>query len=253
MFSPEQLTIIGGIIAIALIVIYLAKFVWNLQRKYDLKCFIIGDFVFMVFMFLLFFLKLEDIPNLLSSLLIAELTLSLVWVELSKRPELKLGSFCPIIFKKQGRRLAYKAGFHDEPPKPSGFGIKEASYNDLKFDDFFSFSADLSNVGYQEIMVHEYIIYLDEKRQKPIPLGEPPHNKRLRLITQDRHTIDIPRLHIKNAGFHKIRLEVNATTMKCSKEVWFFISEDFKKLRYVHVYPLQKLLSPLIKNELKDP
>jgi hypothetical protein len=254
MFSLEQLTFVGGTIAITFIVIYLAWHVWNLQRKYDLKCFIIGDFIFMFFMFLFFFAKLEDIPNLLSSLFIAELTLALVWVELSKRPELKLGSFCPIVYKKNVTELAYKAGFHDEPPEPSGFfGVKESSYNDLKFDEYSSFSIDLSNVGYMEVMVHEYIIYLDEKRMKPIPLGEPPYIERLKLITQGRHTIDLQSLHIESAGFHKLRLEVIATTIKCSGEVWFFISEDLKKLRYVDIYPLKKILAPLIKNGLKDP
>jgi len=250
MLSLEQLILVGGAIVIA----YLAKFVWNLQREYDLKCFVIGDLIFMAFMFLIFSSKPEDFPNLLSSLLIAELTLALVWVELSKRPELRLGSFCPIIRKKQSTRgLSYKAGFHDEPPEPSAFlKVREASYNDLRFDEFFSFSVDLSNIGYNEIMVHEYVIYLDGKRLKPIPLGEHPHVERLKLTTQGRHTIDMPSLRIKNAGFHKMRLEVIATTIKCSNEVWFNISDDFKKLRYVEMNPLKKILSPLIKKELEE-
>ena len=254
MFSLEQLLFVVGTIAIAIFLTYIANFVWRLKRKYDLLCFIIGDYIFMFFMLFLLLSKFEEVPELLSSLLIAELTLALVWVELSKRPELRLGDFVPLIYKKHTTGLDYKSGYHDEPPKPSAFlKLKEVSYENLKFDEKFSFSVDLSNIGYQEIMVHEYVYYIDGKRQKPIPLGEPPYDKRLRLITQDRHTIDMLPLHIKNAGFHKIHFEVIATTVKRSKEVWFFITKDFKKLRYVEMNPYKRLLSPLIKNELKDP
>jgi len=253
MFSLEQILPFAGTIAIALTVTYIAIFVWRLKRKYDLLCFLIGDYMLLIFMLLFIVSKFEEVPSLLSSLLIAELTLALVWVELSKRPELYLGDFVPIIHKKNTTGLAYKAGYHDEPPKPSLVGIKEVSCKDLKFNEYLSFAVDLSNIGYQDIMVHEYVHYINGKRQKPIPLGEPPYDKRLTLITQDRHTINIPSLHIKSAGFHKISLVVIATTVKCSKEVWFYISKDFKKLRYVEMLPYKRLLSPLIKNELKDP
>jgi len=63
--------------------------------------------------------------------------------------------------------------------------------------------------------------------------------------------IGIP-FSFKSSGFHKIRIEALATTVKCSKEVWFHISEDFEKLRYVEMYPLKSSLSPFIKNKLKD-
>lgn len=252
MFSLDQLLFVASAFVITFALTYIANFVWKLERKYDVQCFIIGDCVFLIFIFLLFVSKFEDVPSLLSSFFIAELTLALVWVELSKRPELKLGDFVPIIHTKHTTGLAYKAGYHDEPSKPSRFlEIRQVSHKDLKFDEHFSFSIDLSNIGYQEIMVHEYVYYIDGKRQQPIALGEPPYDKRLRLITQDRHTIDMPSLYIKSAGFHKIRFQVIATTVKCSKEVWFHISEDFGKLRYVEIYPLKRLLSPLIKNELK--
>jgi len=257
MSNLEQAVIyIAGVIVITIILYYLYNYVWRLERKYDLICFMIGDLILMFFLVLLVFSKFEDVPTLLSSLFIAELTLALVWVELSKRPELKLGDFVPIILKSHtiGSGVDYKAGYHDEPPKPSTFlKIKEVSYKNLKFDEYFSFSVDLSNIGYQEIMVHEYVIYIDGKRQNPIPLGKPPYYERARLITQERYTIDMPSLYIKSAGFHKIHFQVIAATVKCSKEVWVFISKNFKQLRYLEMNNYKHLLSPLIKSVLKDP
>ena len=254
MFSLEQWLFILGA---TLLVNYLLHLL-RLERKWDVRCFIVGYFVFVAFFSLVIFSlvidRLDLIPELISSFVIALLTLTFVWAELSKRPELKLGDFAPIIRKKNTTDLAYKAGYHDEPPKPSRFlKIRQASYDNLRFDEHFSFSVDLSNIGYQEIMVHEYVYYINGKRQKPIPLGEPPYDKRLRLITQDRHTIDMLRLRIKSAGFHKIRLVVIATNEKRSKEVWFYISKDFRKLRYVEMNPYKRLLSPLVKNKMKDP
>ena len=251
MFNLAQLLFIAGTIVIALVLFYLINFVLQLERKYDLNCFLIADGIFM---FLLIFTNFEDVPSLLGSFFIAELTLALVWVELSKRPELKLGDFVPIIYKKKTTGLAYKSGFHDEEPEPSRFlKIKEVSYENLKFDERFSFSVDLSNVGYGEMMVHDYTLYIDGKRQKPIPLGKPPYDKRLRLITQERQPIDMPSLNIKNAGFHRIHVIFSGMTIKCSKEVWFSISEDFRKLRYIEIYPFHRLLSLFIKKKLKNP
>jgi len=253
MFTSEQLLFVAGTITLTITLIYLSNFVWRLERKNDIKCFAIGDIIFMIFMFLLRFSPADQVPSLISSLLVAELTLALVWVELSKRPELKLGNFVPIIHEEHTTGLAYKAGFHDEEPEPSRFlKIREVSYENLKFDEHFSFSVDLSNIGYGEIMVHDYTLYIDGKRQKPIPLGKPPYNERLRLVTQERHPIDMPSLYIKSAGFHRIHVTFSGMTTKCSKEIWFSISEDFKKLRYIEMLPYNRLLSPLIKAKLKN-
>lgn len=255
MFSLEQWLLILGATILANYLLYLLQ----LERKWDIRCAVIGYWVSVTFFFSIIFSivinKIDLIPELISSLIIALLTLTFVWAELSKRPELKLGDFVPIIRKKiTTRELAYKAGHDDELPKPSRIlRVRQVSYKDLKFDECFSFAVDLSNIGYQEIMVHEYVLYIDGKRQKPEPLGEPPYDKRLRLITQDRHTINIPSLQIKEAGFHKIHLAVVATNEKRSKNVWFYISKDFRKLRYVEMNPYKRLLSPLVKNELKDP
>lgn len=202
MFNFEQLPFIIGTIVSAIILGYLFRFVQRLERKYDLNCFIIGDAIFMGFCLLLPFSPVDQVPSLITSLVIAELTLALVWVELSKRPELRLGDFIPVIYgtDKGTRYLEYKAGFLDEEPEPTRFlRIKEVSHKDLKFDEHFSFSVDLSNIGYQEIMVHDYKLEIDGKRQKPIPLGKPPYDKRLRLITQDRHTVNIPPLNIESS------------------------------------------------------
>jgi len=255
MINFVQLLLITGIIALVTVLSFLSYFLWRSERKSDSICFLFGDAIALFFILFLSFCNIEQFPSLLSSLVIAELTLALVWVELSKRPELKLGDFVPIIWKTvTPNEVQYKAGYHDEEPKPSRFlGIREVSHSDLKFDSQFSFSVDSANIGYTEIGVHEYVIYIDGKRQLPIPLWSGPNEERLRLIAQERHTIDILPLHIESSGFHKIRIRVSATTLERSKEVWFFISEDLKKLRYVRMYPLKRLLSPLIKAELKDP
>ena len=250
MFTLEQLLFyIVGIIVLALLVYT----VWRFERKCDVQCFFFGHIIFLTFLFLFSISPVDQFPSLISSLVIAELTLALVWVELSKRPELKLGDLVPIIYKRHTTGLDYKAGFHDEEPKPSRFlKIKEVSYQNLKFDERFSFSFDLSNIGYGEIMVHDYDYYIDGKKQSTIPLGTPPYDERLRLTTQKRHPIDMPTLYIKSAGLHKIYVMVSAMTVKCPKEVWFFVSEDFKKLRYVEMPRWKYLLSPLIKAKLKN-
>jgi len=254
-FSLEELIFVAVIVGYAVISIYLFRFIWRLERRYDRLFFMVGDAIFLIFYLFILFYPLEEVASLVSSLVIAELTLALVWVELSKRPELKLGGFVPIVFgtDKGISYVVYKTGFHDEEPKPSTFlKIKEVSHESLKFDEHLGFSLDLSNIGYEEIMVHDYIYFIDGNKQKPIPLGTPPYNRRLRLITQERHAIDIPPLNIKNAGFHKLNVVFSGMTAKCSAEVWFFISDDFRKLRYVEMAPYKRLLSPITKAKLKD-
>lgn len=253
MFSLEQLIYIVVALVMFIFILHLIR----LQRKWDIRCFIIGYYICVTFLGFGFFSLIIDridlIPELFSSSVIALLTLAFVWVELSKRPELRFGNFVPIVYKKHTAGLVYKAGYHVKEPEPSRFlRIKKVGHENLKFDERFSFSIDLSNIGYGEIMVHDYTFIIDGIRQNPIPLGKPPYEERLRLITQERHTIDLPPLYT-NWGFHKIRVSVSAMTTKRSKEVWFYISKDFKKLRYVEMYPLKRLLSPFIKNRLKDP
>ena len=230
-----------------------------MERKYDLICFVFGDAIFIIFFLLLLFSNLEQVPSLLSSLVIAELTLALVWVELSKRPELKLLDFIPIIHSSTDTSFL-KVGYNiGQLSSPSRFlGIREASdmnfINDAKFGERFSFTVDLANIGYAEIMVHEYVEYIDGIRQRPMALvSQSNPQERLILRTQQRHTIDMSPLYVQTSGFHKLSIEVLATTAKCSKEIWFFISEDFQRLRYVEMYPLKRLLSPLIKAKLKAP
>ncbi|HKZ93771.1 MAG TPA: hypothetical protein VJ249_04215 [Candidatus Bathyarchaeia archaeon] len=230
----------------------------ELKRKYDFRCFVLGYYVCVVFFYLALYViiigKFELLPEVISSAVIALLTLAFVWAELSKRPELEMLGSVPLIRHSQTLSV-YKADYHGTLSKPSTFlRIKEASFpnTDLQFNEGFSFAVDLANIGYEEIMVHEYVLYIDGKRQKPIPLGRLPNSERLRLTAQQRHPIDMPSLHVKSVGFHKISVKAIATTETCSKEIWFFISEDFKKLRYVEMYPVKRLLSPLIKNALRD-
>jgi len=196
--------------------------------------------------------KPELLPEVISSLVIALLTLALVWTELSKRPELRLLDLVPGTYNSQGAygpehcRADRKPG---QMTKPSRFlGIVEASYpgTDLKFDKSLDFEVDLANIGYEEIYVHEFVVLIDGERKDPEGLH-------VALKTQQRHEINSRQLGIEKPGFHRVRIEALATTTKVYREVWFFISDDFKKLRYVHVYPLKRLLSHFIRHALADP
>jgi hypothetical protein len=252
MFSLEDLmfAIIFGVGFFIIAVYVVSRF----QRKVDVQCFLVGIAIVEFFLIFLFPIStVEQFPSLISSLVIAELTLALVWVELSKRPELEMSDLSPIIRDKHSTGIQFKAGYHKEPSFYSRlFKIREVCSEDLKFDEYFSFAFDLSNIGYGEIMVHDYEVYIDGKKQSTFALGMQPKVKRLRLITQQREPIDIPALYIKTTGFHRIDVRVSAMTAKCSKEVWFFISGDFKKLRYVNMIPLKRLFSPIIKAKLKS-
>jgi len=254
MLTIQHVAFAFGAIALAILAYYMLKYSWQTNRKCDAECFVIGEAILMFFVFLLFLFSLDQMPSLLSSLVIAELTLALVWVELSKRPELKMGDLCPIIRDNRTWKLFYKAGYHNEPLFPSFasklFKIKEVSYEAMKFDELFSFSFDLSNIGYSEIVVHEFEYFIDGKKGRTLALGDIPEIKRLKLITQQREPIDIPPLGIKEAGFHKIRITVLAMTVKCSKDVWIFTSKDFQKLRYVEMPTIKRLFSWFIKREL---
>lgn len=260
MFSLEQLIFI----IVAMVMVLFILRLLQLQRKWDVWCFIIGYYMCVVFFFLVIFSlvidRLDLIPELFFSSIIALLTLTFVWVELSKRPELKLMSFVPIVwvFERPESGIPHSIlraddGKQGQLSRPSRFlGIKEASIRYAKFGKHFSFAIDLANIGYEEIVVHEYVIYIDGKRESSVALLlNEKSGERLSLKTQQRHTINLSPFSIKSSGFHKIRIEVLATTVTCSKEVWFYISEDFEKLRYVEMYPLKSLLSPFIKNQLK--
>jgi len=252
MFNIEELLIkIGLPLAFFIIAVYTA---FRLQRKTDIYGYLFGLIILAIFLIFLFPIStVEQFPSLISSLVIAELTLALVWVELSKRPELDMSDLVPIIRDKHSTGIAFKAGYSSEPTLSSRlFKIREVCSEDLKFDESFSFSFDLSNIGYGEIMVHDYDVYVDGKKQSTLALGIEPQIERLKLITQQREPVDVPALNIKSNGFHRIEVRVSAMTAKVSKEVWFFISDDSKKLRYVDMFPLKRLFSPFIKAKLKS-
>jgi len=231
----------------------------KIERKYDLWCFLSGYYVSGMFIFLALYSLLvlnnfDLMATSISSLVIALLTLALVWVELSKRPELRLLDFVPIIYDKQFC-IVYKADFANKLTKPSRFlKIREANSDSPTFEQRLGFAVDLSNIGYEEVAVHEYVVHYDGTRDLVVPLLLSQQTERLKLVTQQRYTINIQPLYKAAAsGFHSVRVDVVATTMKCRKEIWFDISEDFTVLRYVEMPPLKRLLSPFIVKMLKDP
>jgi hypothetical protein len=214
---PEFEMLAFYIVTVMIIVVVL-RLVIELRRKYDLRCFFIGYFISMVFFYLVLYAilisRFDLVPEIISSAVVALLTLAFVWAELSKRPELEMTASVPIIHDISTLSV-FKADYHGMVSKPSTFlRIKEASFPDMNllFNENLSFSFDLANIGYEEIMVHEYIFYIDGNRQKPIPLGRQPVSERLKLIAQQRTPVDMPQLNIKSAGFHKIYIKALATT-----------------------------------------
>lgn len=256
MFDFGQI-LIYTIVILAFFVIPLIR-LFSFKRKYDSSCFICGYYICIIFLYLIIYAiiitRFDLVPEIISSAVIALLTLAFVWTELSKRPEIIMLGSVPIVHDIQTLAI-YKADYHGALSEPSRFlGVREASFakTNNTFDEKFSFAVDLANIGYEEIMVHEYVLWIDGKRQKPIPLGNLPHDERLRLITQQRHPINMPPLNIKNAGLHKISIEAIATAEVYRKGVWFFISDDFKKLKYVDIdNPLNRLLSHLLPQLIK--
>lgn len=229
--------------------IYMLEFAKG--RKYDFICAFIGYYVILGFVSIAFLSiiigKLELLPDVISSCVIAMLTLALVWVELSKRPELKMLDFIPTAhFHIADEGVEWRAdrepGQLSEPSKL--LGVIEASYKNpnLKFNEKFSFTVDISNIGYEEIVVHEFIVFVDGKitRRDCLDKG---------LRTQERLGINTYFLGV-GPGFHKVRLQVLATTVSVSKEVWFFISEDLRKLEYLEVYRWKRLIGQGLERKL---
>jgi len=139
---------------IILPVLFLYK--WKLERKHDLWCFLFGYYISDIFLFLIIFAleggNLESIPNMISSLVIALLTLAVVWVELGKRPELRLLHFIPIIHVLPDKIwiVGYNTGKLSNPS--TVLKVREAS--DVKVTTRLSFTIDLANIGYGEIIMN---------------------------------------------------------------------------------------------------
>jgi hypothetical protein len=220
-----------------------------LERKCDKTCFAFGGVISILFLPLVIILfqngKLTEAISIISSLVIALLTLALVWVEWSKRPELKLLDFIPGV-------MGLKAGVYGGLlSKPSRFlKIREASGQE--YSEKMTFSVDLSNVGYEEIVVHEFVVSIDNVRKLPSAFSEESKGIRLILKSQQRYSMEPFTLTNIKPGFHTLSVDVIATTLKCHKEVWFLISRDSKKLRYIEMSMLKHLFSPIIKKELKQ-
>jgi hypothetical protein len=180
------------------------------------------------------------------------LTLALVWVELSRRPELFFAGINPIIRSEEPKLYVLDINSLGKLSSPSRFlKIREAS--DLDFNKYFSYSFDIENIGYEEVVIHEYIVSIDNKEEPPVPLFSPDNlTERLTLRTQQRHPVWIFPLDFKTEGFHKVRIQVKATTIGCSKEIWLVISDNFRKLRYVEVGPRQRFLSLFVKRNLNS-
>jgi len=253
MFNLEQM--IFYVLATLIIIVLPLLTLFKLERKWDQRCLVVGYYTCMVFFYLVIFSlsigKFELVPTIISSLVIALLTLALTWVELSKRPELKLLDFIPITHVLPD--TIWKVGFNVGQLSTQSRFLKIREACGMKITIHSSFSVDLANVGYGEIMVHEYVYYVDGRSQTTKGLvSESNAQERLILKTQQRHTINIPRLYIRKPGFHKLRLDVSASTIRVSQEVWFFISEDLQKLNYVEIHPLKLLFSPIIKAKLKN-
>ena len=229
-------------------------------RERDINCALIGSIILSIFVAAIIisagYNRADLIPDLLSSVVIAELTLTLIWLELGKRAELTLRGILPILY------------YSSHLPFPKNYSDLTARYDitspcvyfkeirEAKFDrnigerlDDFSFRIYVANMGQEEITVHEFVTILDESRPSMTQLltedGKP-----ITLKCQQRHTISIPYLGLKKTGFHKLWISVYTATSGVGTEIWFNLSEDFSTVRFIRIVPLHHLFGRFIKSRL---
>lgn len=235
-----------------LITIAAPIFVTKLKRKYSVICFTAAYYMGVAFSFLIYLsiltANLQALTETIASLTIGWLTLALVWSELDKRPELGLLNFIPVAYNPGGKvSESYQCPANREPgqiSKKSRFWkIREASFSDpdLKFDKSFSFSFDLSNIGYEEIVPNNYVVFVDGKTIREGEFGD------VVLRAHQKRELSTGLLAIQTAGFHEVSIEVYTALTKVSLGIWFFVSNDYKKLKYVKAYLPKFLWRPLIK------
>lgn len=255
-FQQAGTVLISVIVLLIFIVLPFVRLMQLLGgRKYDFWCFFLGYYLavgfFSLGLFSIIILKPELLPEIISSGVIAGLTLALVWVELSKRPELKLlnpvlSIQIPDISGTASVTASEERGQLSQI-SPNFLGVFEADFKNAlwKFDKNFSFEVDVANIGYEEIKVHEYVVVVDGKKIRKENLDIP-------LTTQERHPFSTGVLGIEKPGLHKLRIEVNATTVKVIGSIWFFVSENHQKIRYADMFPPKKVLSYFISHKLGD-
>ena len=240
-----------------LITIVAPILVTKLKRKYSVICFTAAYYMGVAFSFLIYLsiltANLQALTETIASLTIGWLTLALVWSELDKRPELRLLNFIPVAYNPGGKvSESYQCPANREPgqiSKTSRFWkIREASFSDpdLKFDKAFSFRVDLTNIGYEEIVPNNYVVSVDGKTIREEEFGKEA------LRTHQKRELSTSFLAIQTAGFHEVSIEVYTALTRVSLGVWFFVSNDYRKLRYVQAYLPKFLWRHLIKY-LLDP
>jgi hypothetical protein len=223
-------------------------------RQRDINIFFIGLFIFLLFIIViiisLVFGKFELVPELVSSAVISQLTLTLIWIELSKRPELTLRGLAPIIYRGDPAQSMFAANLVNELPQPSFFwGIVELHTPVPSPLQFLSFQMYVANVGYDEIMISEYVAELD--KMKPIGrLLQEKDTEGVLLKAQQRHKIMFPSLGLEKPGFHKLKLGVYASTTGVSTEIWFSVSNDLTEIRYMRTSPFLSSLGSLTRRQL---
>jgi hypothetical protein len=195
------------------------------------------------------------IPDLLSSTVISELTLTLIWLELSKRPELTLRGLMPILYYRNLRGFA--SNYHDlvdSLPNPLRLGILEARFakplDPLNLENF-SFRIFVANIGIEEITVNECRTLIDDGKPIQKQLFTTTIERFVTLKTQQRHKISLPPLMLSQPGLHKIKFSVYASTTGVGTEIWFHLSKDLSTIRFLRTSPFLRAFGFLVQRKLR--
>jgi hypothetical protein len=182
--------------------------------------------------------------SLIFSSIQAVLVIILVWYNLSERPELRL--------------LHVRFGYQKYPSvalEQADESLARYSYLlgniwraciPQEYEGNVHVFTDVANVGFREVIIHEY--QLDDVQRNcrvygPRPLFEDAGTqRRITLKIQGRHPIWAP--IYSTQGFNKMRFSVIATTMKTSRQFWFYI--DGLNVTYAEPGKIRRVLVKLL-------
>jgi len=225
-------------VAVAILPIVLAPFLLyflRLNRRIDFYCAMLSLFVGIAFFYIIAYFeilpnRLDLFPSTISSLAIVWLTLALVWVELSKRPELLFMNPVPVacVGCNRGEPFFFRAdstGSSLELPSLTRIGKASFPKSKHKFENLY-FDIELTNLGNQEIMVRKYCFAEDSENPIWVTLNKSLANEQIECLR-------IGPLLSGQTGFRKIHVEAKSALKKVHIDLYVYLSENREILTYV--------------------
>lgn len=214
------------------------------MRRVDIFLYSSLTVVFIIVALSLLYVGLASVAPLIFSLIQAVLVIILVWYNLSERPELRI--------------LHVRFGYQRYP----SVTLIQAEESFVRYDcmlgkiwrtsipqeykDNLYVSTDIANVGFREVVIHEYHledVQANRRIYGPIPLFEDvTAQRRMSLKIQGRYTVWAP--VYSRLGFSKMRFVVFATTMKTTKEFWFY--KNGSNIFYVEPSKIRRIFVKLL-------